>query len=100
MHPWKRAFAVLCSHLLFLYKDKRVAMLHGAGAGCSPDEHPPLSIRGCLIDIAYSESKRKHTLRLTTLDFCEYLLQAVDRDDMLSWIKIIRENSNIGNEVR
>ncbi|XP_047465069.1 rho GTPase-activating protein 23-like isoform X2 [Mugil cephalus] len=98
MYPWKRAFAVLCSHLLFLYKDKRMAMLHAAGAGCSPDEHPPLSIRGCLIDIAYSESKRKHTLRLTTQNFCEYLLQAADRDDMLAWIKVIRESSNTGNE--
>ncbi|KAG7244358.1 hypothetical protein INR49_003701 [Caranx melampygus] len=65
----------------------------------SQDEHPPVSIRGCLIDIAYSETKRKHTLRLTTQDFCEYLLQAEDRDDMLAWIRVIRENSKTDNEV-
>ncbi|XP_051272687.1 rho GTPase-activating protein 23 isoform X4 [Dicentrarchus labrax] len=98
MRPWKRVFSVLRSHSLFLYKDKREAVLHGAGAGPSQDEHPPISIRGCLIDIAYSETKRKHTLRLTTQDFCEYLLQAEDRDDMLAWIRVIRENSKTDNE--
>lgn len=102
MRPWKRVFSVLRSHSLFLYKDKREAVLHGAGSvghGGGEDELP-ISIRGCLIDIAYSETKRKHTLRLTTQDFCEYLLQAEDRDDMLSWIRIIRENSKTDNEVR
>uniref|UniRef100_A0A3B4V0D6 Rho GTPase activating protein 23b n=1 Tax=Seriola dumerili TaxID=41447 RepID=A0A3B4V0D6_SERDU len=98
MRPWKRVFSVLRSNLLFLYKDKREAVLHGAGAGPSQDEHPPVSIRSCLIDIAYSETKRKHTLRLTTQDFCEYLLQAEDRDDMLAWIRVIRENSKTDNE--
>ncbi|XP_028331488.1 rho GTPase-activating protein 23-like isoform X3 [Gouania willdenowi] len=98
IRPWKRAFSVLRSYSLFLYKDKREAVLHGAGAGPSQDEHPPISIRGCLIDIAYSETKRKHTLRLTTQDFCEYLLQAEDRDDMLAWIRVIRENSKTDNE--
>ncbi|XP_062234522.1 rho GTPase-activating protein 23-like isoform X7 [Platichthys flesus] len=98
MRPWKRVFSVLRSNLLFLYKDKREAVLHGAGAGPSQEEHPPVSIRGCLIDIAYSETKRKHTLRLTTQDFCEYLLQAEDRDDMLAWIRVIRENSKTDNE--
>ncbi|KAM9462951.1 rho GTPase-activating protein 23 isoform 2-T2 [Clarias gariepinus] len=100
MRPWKRVFSVLRSHSLFLYKDKREAVLHGAGSvghGGGEDEQP-ISIRGCLIDIAYSETKRKHTLRLTTQDFCEYLLQAEDRDDMLSWIRIIRENSKTDNE--
>lgn len=104
MRPWKRVFSVLRSHSLFLYKDKREAVLHGAGSlghgsGGGGEDEQPISIRGCLIDIAYSETKRKHTLRLTTQDFCEYLLQAEDRDDMLSWIRIIRENSKTDNEV-
>uniref|UniRef100_A0A3B5MW79 PH domain-containing protein n=1 Tax=Xiphophorus couchianus TaxID=32473 RepID=A0A3B5MW79_9TELE len=75
----------------------------GTCTPCNPsssqDEHPPVSIRGCLIDIAYSGTKRKHTLRLTTQDFCEYLLQAEDQDDMLAWIRVIRENSKSENEV-
>lgn len=105
MRPWKRVFSVLRSHSLFLYKDKREAVLHGAGSlghggsGGGGEDEQPICIRGCLIDIAYSETKRKHTLRLTTQDFCEYLLQAEDRDDMLSWIRIIRENSKTDNEV-
>lgn len=104
MRPWKRVFSVLCSRSLFLYKDKREAVLHAAEAGDhgngQGEDEEPISIRGCLIDIAYSETKRKHTLRLTTQDFCEYLLQAEDRDDMLSWIRVIRENSKTDNEVR
>lgn len=101
MRPWKRVFSVLRSHSLFLYKDKREAVLHGAGAGSGSgqDEQPPISVRGCLIDIAYSETKRKHTVRLTTQDFCEYLLQAEDRDDMLAWIRVIKESSKTDNEV-
>ncbi|XP_051529855.1 rho GTPase-activating protein 23-like isoform X2 [Myxocyprinus asiaticus] len=102
MRPWKRVFSVLRSHSLFLFKDKREAVLHSAGAGShgngQGEDEQPISIRGCLIDIAYSETKRKHTLRLTTQDFCEYLLQAEDRDDMLSWIRVIRENSKTDNE--
>ncbi|KAJ8389929.1 hypothetical protein AAFF_G00112140 [Aldrovandia affinis] len=104
MRPWKRVFSVLRSHSLFLYKDKREAVLHGAAmmgggvvAGHVEDEQP-ISIRGCLVDIAYSETKRKHALRLTTQDFCEYLLQAEDREGMLGWIKAIRENSKADSE--
>lgn len=106
MRPWKRVYSVLRTHSLFLYKDKREAVLHGAGSlgyghghSSQAEDEQPISIRGCLIDIAYSETKRKHTLRLTTQDFCEYLLQAEDRDDMLSWIRVIRENSKTDSEV-
>lgn len=98
MRPWKRVFSVLRSHSLFLYKDKREAVLRGATIGGGAEDDQPISIRGCLVDIAYSETKRKNALRLTTQDFCEYLLQAEDRDDMLDWIKVIRENSKTDNE--
>ncbi|XP_061612013.1 rho GTPase-activating protein 23-like [Phyllopteryx taeniolatus] len=98
MRPWKRLFFVLRSYTLFLYKDKREAVLHGTGPALGPDEHAQVSIRGCLVDIAYSETKHKHTLRLMTQDLCEYLLQAENRDDMLAWIKVIRENGKIDNE--
>ncbi|KAG5831860.1 hypothetical protein ANANG_G00284500 [Anguilla anguilla] len=100
MRPWKRAYSVLRSNSLFLYKDKREALLHGAaafGVGGAEDEQP-ISIRGCLVDIAYSETKRKHALRLATQDYCEYLLQAEDREDMLGWIRVIRENSKNDSE--
>jgi len=99
VRPWKRVFSVLRSNSLFLYKDKREAVLHGATIGDSEEEQP-INIRGCLVDIAYSETKRKHALRLTTQDFCEYLLQAEDREDMLDWIKVIRESSKTDSEVR
>uniref|UniRef100_A0A3Q1JSP2 Rho GTPase activating protein 23a n=1 Tax=Anabas testudineus TaxID=64144 RepID=A0A3Q1JSP2_ANATE len=98
MRPWKRVFSVLRSQSLFIYKDKREALFGGTVISGAAEDEQPISIRGCLVDIAYSETKRKHALRLTTQDFCEYLLQAEDREDMLDWIKVIRENSKTDNE--
>ncbi|XP_053722013.1 rho GTPase-activating protein 23-like isoform X1 [Synchiropus splendidus] len=95
IRPWKQVFSVLRSNSLFLFKNKNKAVLPATAA--YQDDYPSINIGGCLIDIAYSETKRKHTLRLTTHDFCEYLLQAQNRDDMLSWITNIRENSKIDN---
>ncbi|XP_061906109.1 rho GTPase-activating protein 23 isoform X1 [Entelurus aequoreus] len=98
MRPWKLFFSVLRSHSLYLYKNKREAVLSGVNVGGGAEDEQPISIRGCLVDIAYSETKRKHALRLTTQDYCEYLLQAENREDMLDWIKVIRENSKTDSE--
>ncbi|KAF7225881.1 transcript variant X3 [Nothobranchius furzeri] len=98
MWPWKRVYSVLRTHSLFLYKDKREAVLGGAKIGGTTEDEQQISIQSCLVDIAYSETKKKHTLRLTTQDFCEYLLQAEDRDDMLEWIKFIRDGSKTDSE--
>lgn len=62
------------------------------------EEEQPISVNACLIDISYSETKRKNVFRLTTPD-CECLFQAEDRDDMLAWIKTIQESSNLNEEV-
>lgn len=100
MRPWRRVFSVLRCNSLYLYKDKREALLKGSALGGGSEDEQPICIGGCLVDIAYSETKRKNALRLTTQDFCEYLLQAEDRDDMLDWIKVIRESSKTDSEVR
>lgn len=97
IRQWKRVFAVLRAHSLYLCKDRREAVTCAPAPG---EEEPPISIRACLVDISYSETKRKHVFRLTTADFCEYLFQAEDREDMLAWIKVIRENSKAEGEVR
>ncbi|XP_049336819.1 rho GTPase-activating protein 21 isoform X2 [Astyanax mexicanus] len=93
--PWKQMYAVLQGHSLFLYKDKKEAQTHASSQ--TEDEPLPISIRACLIDISYSDTKRKNVLRLTTSD-CEYLFQAEDREDMLSWIRAIQENGNLDEE--
>ncbi|KAM9456671.1 rho GTPase-activating protein 23 isoform 3-T3 [Clarias gariepinus] len=98
IRPWRRVFSVLRISGLYLYKDKREALLKGAALVDGSEDEQPISIRGCLVDIAYCETKRKNALRLTTQDFCEYLLQAEDRDDMLQWIKVIQECSKIDSE--
>ncbi|XP_067863234.1 rho GTPase-activating protein 21-like isoform X2 [Heptranchias perlo] len=94
IRPWKQMYVVLRGHSLFLYKDKKDKTTH---ASCQIEEEQPISIKACLIDISYSETKRKHVFRLTTSE-CEYLFQAEDREDMLAWIKTIQENSNLDDE--
>lgn len=92
---WKQMYAVLRGHYLCLYKDKKEGHAH---ANCQTIEEPlQISIKACLIDISYSDTKRKNVLRLTTSD-CEYLFQAEDREDMLAWIRVIQESSNLDEE--
>ncbi|XP_016080200.1 PREDICTED: rho GTPase-activating protein 21 isoform X2 [Miniopterus natalensis] len=90
IRPWKQMYVVLRGHSLYLYKDKREQLTPS-------DEEQPISVNACLIDISYSETKRKNVFRLTTSD-CECLFQAEDRDDMLAWIKTIQESSNLNEE--
>ncbi|XP_067418483.1 rho GTPase-activating protein 21 isoform X2 [Emydura macquarii macquarii] len=90
IRPWKQIYVVLRGHSLYLYKDKKEQTTPS-------EEEQPISINACLIDISYSETKRKNVFRLTTSD-CEYLFQAEDRDDMLSWIKAIQDNSNLNDK--
>ncbi|KAG5841557.1 hypothetical protein ANANG_G00167870 [Anguilla anguilla] len=109
MRPWKLMYVVLRGHALYLYKDRKEGLAHAAAAAApaspspspapsQPDCEPqPIGIRACLIDISYSDTKRKNVLRLTT-SACEYLFQAADREDMLAWIRVIQGNSNLGNE--
>ncbi|XP_037693796.1 rho GTPase-activating protein 21 isoform X3 [Choloepus didactylus] len=90
IRPWKQMYVVLRGHSLYLYKDKREQT-------APSEEEQPISVNACLIDISYSETKRKNVFRLTTSD-CECLFQAEDRDDMLAWIKVIQESSNLNEE--
>nr|XP_020451435.1 rho GTPase-activating protein 21-like isoform X3 [Monopterus albus]XP_020451436.1 rho GTPase-activating protein 21-like isoform X3 [Monopterus albus] len=95
MRSWKQMYAVLQGYNLTLYKDRKDAL---SRTSTQSDEDPlRISIKACLIDISYSDTKRKNVLRLTTSD-CEYLFQAEGRDEMLSWISVIQENSNPDEE--
>ncbi|KAK3572509.1 hypothetical protein QTP86_034301, partial [Hemibagrus guttatus] len=94
MRPWKQMYAVLRGHSLYLYKDKKEGQTPNSH---TEDEPLSISIKACLIDISYSDTKRKNVLRLTTSD-CEYLFQAEDREDMLAWIRAIQESSNLDEE--
>ncbi|XP_034416206.1 rho GTPase-activating protein 21 isoform X2 [Cyclopterus lumpus] len=95
MRPWKQMYGVLRGRYLCLYKDRKEGQAH---ANCQAVDEPlPISIKACLIDISYSDTKRKNVLRLTTSD-CEFLFQAEDREDMLAWIRVIQENSNLDEE--
>uniref|UniRef100_A0AAY4CIT5 Uncharacterized protein n=1 Tax=Denticeps clupeoides TaxID=299321 RepID=A0AAY4CIT5_9TELE len=97
IRAWKQMYVVLQGHSLYLYKDKKEALAHAHSH--AEDTPQPISIKACLIDISYSDTKRKNVLRLTTSD-CEYLFQAEGRDDMLCWIRVIQENSNLDEEVQ
>ncbi|XP_058499663.1 rho GTPase-activating protein 21 isoform X2 [Solea solea] len=95
MKSWKQMYAVLQGHTLTLYKDRKDALSHSSAQ--SEEDPVRICIKACLIDISYSETRRKNVLRLTTSD-CEYLFQAEGRDDMLTWIRVIQENSNPDEE--
>lgn len=103
LRQWKRVYATLRARSLCLSKERREpgpAAAGAAAAGAGEEEAAaPVCIGSCLVDISYSDTKRRHVLRLTTADFCEYLFQAEDRDDMLGWIRAIRENSRAEGEV-
>lgn len=96
MKSWKQMYVALRGHSLALYKDKKDGVSHASSQ--SDEDLQPISVKACLIDISYSDTKRKNVLRLTTSD-CEYLFQAEGRDEMLSWIRVIQENSNLDQEV-
>ncbi|XP_016057691.1 PREDICTED: rho GTPase-activating protein 23 [Miniopterus natalensis] len=99
LRQWKRVYAALRARSLLLSKERREpGPAAGAAAVAGEDEAAPVCIGSCLVDISYSETKRRHVFRLTTADFCEYLFQAEDRDDMLGWIRAIRENSRAEGE--
>ncbi|XP_063107519.1 rho GTPase-activating protein 23 isoform X3 [Cavia porcellus] len=102
LRQWKRVYATLRARSLCLSKERREpgpAAAGAAAAGAGEEEAAaPVCIGSCLVDISYSDTKRRHVLRLTTADFCEYLFQAEDRDDMLGWIRAIRENSRAEGE--
>ncbi|KAG7280241.1 hypothetical protein CRUP_035368 [Coryphaenoides rupestris] len=89
MRPWKQMYVVLRGHALCLYRDKKEAQAHAHSRPV--DEPQPICIKACLIDISYSDTKRKNVLRLTTAD-CEFLFQAEDREDMLAWIQVIQQS--------
>uniref|UniRef100_A0A8C5AQ53 Rho GTPase activating protein 21b n=1 Tax=Gadus morhua TaxID=8049 RepID=A0A8C5AQ53_GADMO len=95
MKSWKQTYGVLRGHSLTLYKDKKEGLSHASSQ--SDEDLQPICVKACLIDISYSDTKRKNVLRLTTSD-CEYLFQAEGRDDMLSWIRVIQESSNLDQE--
>ncbi|XP_078571386.1 rho GTPase-activating protein 23-like isoform X3 [Branchiostoma floridae x Branchiostoma japonicum] len=88
---WKEAWAVLKGHMLYVCKDRRTGPLTVAVG----DENP-ISIKGSIPDIAYDYTKRKNVFRLlthSTVNCVEYLFQAENHDDMLSWISAIQNNS-------
>ncbi|XP_044151194.1 LOW QUALITY PROTEIN: rho GTPase-activating protein 21 [Bufo gargarizans] len=94
MRPWKQVYVVLRNNSLCLHKDRKDQPGH---LSSQSEEEQPINITGCLADISYSETKRKNVFRVTTSNR-EYLFQAEDRDEMLAWINVIRDNGNQNDE--
>ncbi|XP_066303239.1 rho GTPase-activating protein 23-like isoform X2 [Branchiostoma lanceolatum] len=93
---WKEAWAVLKGNMLYVCKERRAGPMTVAIG----DEHP-ISIKGSIPDIAYDYTKRKNVFRLlthSTVNCVEYLFQAENHDDMLSWISAIQNNSGQDDE--
>ncbi|KAG1714526.1 Rho GTPase-activating protein 21 [Nymphon striatum] len=88
---WKPVWAVLRGHALYFYKDKKDAN-HSPSA--LSEDHAPINVKSCIVDIAYDYTKKKNVFRLSTFGANEFLFQADDNNDMLFWIQAIQENSN------
>lgn len=51
------------------------------------------------MDIAHSYTKRKNVFRVKTYNGSEYLFQAEDQEEMLSWIEKIKKNNDPDSDV-
>ncbi|KAK9686207.1 hypothetical protein K7432_015235 [Basidiobolus ranarum] len=63
-----------------------------------PAARPSLAINliNCATTIEYSRTKRDHVFKIISEEGCQYLLQAIDRQDMLSWVKAITDAAKEG----
>ncbi|ORY04910.1 RhoGAP-domain-containing protein [Basidiobolus meristosporus CBS 931.73] len=63
-----------------------------------PIAKPSLAINliNCNIAVENSRTKRDHVFKITSEEGCQYLLQAIDRQDMLSWVKAITDAAKEG----
>ncbi|XP_045168315.2 rho GTPase-activating protein 21-like isoform X3 [Mercenaria mercenaria] len=104
---WRPVWAVLRGHALYLCKERRDPanyVVHALSvkvrAGSSQQtnifsyDEQPISIKSCIVDIAHSYTKRKNVFRMKTYNGSEYLLQAEDHEEMISWIEKIKSNNN------
>ncbi|XP_028398970.1 rho GTPase-activating protein 21-like isoform X2 [Dendronephthya gigantea] len=85
---WKQVYVVLKAHIMYIYKEKRDLMIS------SGQDEKPISIKSCIVDIAYDYRKRENVFKFTTYNGSQYLFQAKDKDDMMSWIEVIQKNNN------
>ena len=63
-------------------------------------DEKPICIKSCYVDIAHGYTKKRHVFKLITTSGSEYLLQAEDHKDMVSWIQVIDDRRNPDKEVR
>ncbi|KAL4222410.1 Rho GTPase-activating protein 21 [Mactra antiquata] len=88
---WRPVWAVLRGHALYLCKERRDPANQ---TNIFSYDEQPISIKSCIVDIAHSYTKRKNVFRMKTYNGSEYLFQAEDQMDMLSWIEKIKANND------
>lgn len=66
-----------------------------AGTQFLTEMEQPVSIKGSSVDVATDYTKKKYVFRLTTQNGSEFLFQADDSDNMMSWIQAIKTNGEL-----
>ncbi|KAK9768485.1 hypothetical protein K7432_000825 [Basidiobolus ranarum] len=63
-----------------------------------PVTRPSLAVNliNSSITIEHSRAKRDHVFKIVSEEGCQYLLQAIDRQDMLGWVKAITDAAKEG----
>merc|ERR1719510_2876292 len=80
---WKTVYAVLKSKVLYMYKDKKMALDN------LEYEEKPLKLAESEVEVASDYTKRKNVFRMKTDGGSEYLFQAENDSEMKIWVNSI-----------
>ena len=80
---WKTVYAVLKSKVLYMYKDKKMALDN------LEYEEKPVKLAESDVEVANDYTKRKNVFRVKTDAGSEYLFQADNESEMTNWVTAI-----------
>merc|ERR1719282_555705 len=80
---WKTVYTVLKKKVLYMYKDKKMAMEN------LEYEEKPVKLAESDVEIANDYTKRKNVFRVKTDGGSEYLFQADNESEMKNWVTAI-----------
>ncbi|XP_045473160.1 rho GTPase-activating protein 21 isoform X3 [Harmonia axyridis] len=98
---WRQTWAVLRGPKLFLYKDRNHQSPIGTSDLLEQSFSNGVDIRTSLVRVAEDYTKRKHVLRVSSVNPCrsELLLQAENSDELADWVKVLNEQGATATEV-
>ncbi|XP_044755319.1 uncharacterized protein LOC123314236 isoform X2 [Coccinella septempunctata] len=101
IRSWRQTWAVLRGPKLFLYKDRNHQSPIGTSDLLEQSFSNGVDIRTSLVRVAEDYTKRKHVLRVSSVNPCrsELLLQAENSEELADWVKVLNEQGATATEV-